>query len=221
MIKAPLYNSKGEKKGTIELPEAVFDLPGNDTLLHQVYVAIAANLRSPIAHTKDRADRAGSGKKPWRQKGTGRARIGQVRAPHWRKGGIVFGPTKDRNFSKEANRKMRQKAVRIALSEKLRADKVRFVDAFSFDDRKTKSFASLLSGLGIVSGKKTLVGFAREERGIERMSRNLDRVENVLSENMSVYDLLQNEYLVITEETVAMLSGRISGDERVTAEKKQ
>jgi len=212
MIKAPLYNVKGEKKGEIELPEAVFDVPSNDTLLHQVYVAISANLRSPIAHTKDRAERAGTGKKPWRQKGTGRARIGQVRAPHWRKGGIVFGPTKDRNFSKEANRKMRQKAIRIALSEKLRADKIRFVDAFSFDDRKTKSFSALIYGLGVLSGKKTLVGFAREERDIERMSRNIDKVENVLSENMSVYDLLQSEYLVMTKQSVAMFSERFSAE---------
>jgi len=212
MIKAPLYNAKGEKKGTIELPEEVFDIPGNDTLLHQVYVAISANLRSPIAHTKDRADRAGSGKKPWRQKGTGRARIGQVRAPHWRKGGIVFGPTKDRNFSKEANRKMRRKAVGIALSEKLRADRIRFVDSFSFDDRKTKSFASMLSSLGIDSGKRTLIAFAGGERDVERMSRNIERVDNVLSENMSVYDLLQNEYLVLTKESVSMLSGRVSGE---------
>ncbi|HWQ60316.1 MAG TPA: 50S ribosomal protein L4 [Candidatus Fimivivens sp.] len=214
MIKAPLYNAKGEKTGDIELPEAVFDVPSNDTLLHQVYVAIAANLRQPIAHTKDRAERAGSGKKPWRQKGTGRARIGQVRAPHWRKGGIVFGPTKDRNFSKEANKKMRQKAVRIALSEKLRADKIRFVDAFSFDDRKTKSFSNLIGGLGISAGKRSLVGFAREERDIERMSRNIDRVENVLSENMSVYDLLQTEYLVLTSKSVVMLSERFAKEEK-------
>ncbi len=210
MIKAPLYNVKGEKTGEIELPETVFDVPSNDTLLHQVYVAISANLRSPIAHTKDRAERAGSGRKPWRQKGTGRARIGQVRAPHWRKGGIVFGPTKDRNFSKEANRKMRQKAVRIALSEKLRGDKVRFVDTFAFEDRKTKSFSALIAGLGIASTKKTLVGFAQEERDAEKMSRNIDRVTNVLSENMSVYDLLQSEYLVITKQTVAMLAERFS-----------
>jgi large subunit ribosomal protein L4 len=127
----------------------------------------------------------------------------------------VFGPTKDRNFSKEANRKMRQKALRIALSEKLRADKIRFVDGFSFEDRKTKSFSALLSGLGIVSGKKTLVGFAKEERETERMSRNLDRVENVLSENMSVYDLLQSEYVVMTKQSVGMFSERFSGKEEV------
>ncbi|NTW30121.1 MAG: 50S ribosomal protein L4 [Candidatus Moranbacteria bacterium] len=213
MIKAPLYNVKGEKAGEIELPESVFDVPSNDTLLHQVYVAISANLRSPIAHTKDRSERAGTGKKPWRQKGTGRARIGQVRAPHWRKGGIVFGPTKDRNFSKEANRKMRQKALRIALSEKLRADRVRFVEGFSFEDRKTKSFLTLLSGLGIDMGKRTLIGFDRQERETERMSRNIDRVENVLSENMSVYDLLQSEYLVITKQSVSMFSERFSEKE--------
>jgi large subunit ribosomal protein L4 len=107
---------------------------------------------------------------------------------------------------------MRRKAVGIALSEKLRADRIRFVDSFSFDDRKTKSFASMLSSLGIDSGKRTLIAFAGGERDVERMSRNIERVDNVLSENMSVYDLLQNEYLVLTKESVSMLSGRVSGE---------
>ncbi len=207
MLKAPLYNVKGEKKGDIELPESVFGVPSNDTLLHQIYVAISANLRSPIAHTKDRGERAGSGKKPWKQKGTGRARAGAVRSPLWRKGGVTFGPTKDRNFSKDTNRKMRQKALCVALSEKLRAEKLRIVDTFSFESRKTKDFSAFLEKLGARPGK-ALLGFSGSERDVERMSRNIEKTTNILSENMSAYDLLNHEYLVVTKETIDMLAAR-------------
>lgn len=217
MLKAPLYNVKGEKKGDIELPESVFGMPSNDTLLHQVYVAISANLRNPIAHTKDRGERAGTGKKPWKQKGTGRARAGSVRSPLWRKGGVTFGPTKDRNFSKETNRKMRQKALCVALSEKLRAEKIRVVDTFSFETKKTKEFAGFLDALGVRPGK-ALLGFSTSERDIERMSRNIDKTTNVLSENMSVYDLLNHEFLVVSKETVAMLSARFSKEKQSSAQ---
>lgn len=209
MITVPVYNTKGEKGKGMELPEAVFGVPSNDTLLHQVYVAISGNLRSPIANTKDRAERAGTGKKPWRQKGTGRARIGQVRAPHWRKGGIVFGPTSERNFSKRTNRKMRRKALRIALSEKVRAEKLLIVDTFDFPEAKTKSFVTMIGGFGI-SGKKALVGFLSEERETSRLSRNIERISNVFSEDMSVYDLLNHEYLVISKATVDMLVKRFA-----------
>ena len=210
MLKAPLYNSKGEKKGDIDLPEVVFGVPSNDTLLHQVYVAISANLRSPIAHTKDRGERAGSGKKPWKQKGTGRARAGAVRSPLWRKGGVTFGPTKDRNFSKETNRKMRQKALCVALSEKLRSEKLRVVDDFSFETRKTKEFSSFIENLGARPGK-ALIGFSSgSERDVERMSRNIDRTTNILSENMSVFDLLNHEYLIVSKGTIDMLSARFA-----------
>ncbi len=207
MLKTPLYTAKGEKKGDIELPESVFGVPSNDTLLHQVYVAVSANLRSPIAHTKDRGERAGSGKKPWKQKGTGRARAGAVRSPLWRKGGVTFGPTKDRNFSKDTNRKMRQKALCVALSEKLRAEKLRVVDSFAFETKKTREFAALLDKLGVRPGK-ALLGFSGSDRDIERMSRNIEKTTNVLSANMSAYDLLNHEYLVVTKETVDMLAAR-------------
>ncbi|NTW14048.1 MAG: 50S ribosomal protein L4 [Candidatus Moranbacteria bacterium] len=209
MITVPTYNTKGEKGKGMELPEAVFGVPSNDTLLHQVYVAISGNLRSPIANTKDRSERAGTGKKPWRQKGTGRARIGQVRAPHWRKGGIVFGPTSDRNFSKRTNRKMRRKALRIALSEKVRAEKLLIVDAFDFPEAKTKSFVAMIGGIGI-PGKKALIGIMSEERETSRLSRNIERISNVFSEDMSVYDLLNHEYLVISKATVDMLVKRFA-----------
>ncbi len=207
MIQAPLYNVKGEKTGSIDLPEALFDAPSNDTLVHQIYVAISANLRSPIAHTKGRGERSGSGKKPWKQKGTGRARVGSVRSPLWRKGGVTFGPTKERNFSKDTNRKMRQKALRIALSEKLRSEKLRIVDALSFEVKKTSSFVALLDKINARPGK-VLIGFSKNERETELMSRNIKKTTNVLSENMSVYDLLNHEYLLLSKESIDLLIAR-------------
>lgn len=212
MIQAPLYNAKGEQTGKIDLPEAVFAVASNDTLVHQVYVAISANLRNPIAHTKGRGERSGSGKKPWKQKGTGRARVGSVRSPLWRKGGVTFGPTKDRNFSKDTNRKMRQKALCIALSEKLRAEKIRIVDEFAFETKKTKTFAEMLSTIGARPGK-VLIGFSKTERETELLSRNIEKTTNVLSENMSVYDLLNHEYLLVTRQSIDLLSARFGKQE--------
>jgi len=215
MMKIALYDLKGGKTGDIVLPESVFDVPSNDTLLHQVYVSMAANLRAPISDTKDRGERAGSGRKPWRQKGTGRARIGEVRAPHWRKGGIVFGPTSERNYSKRTNRKMRRKALRIALSEKVRSGKMFVVDSMGFPEKKTREFVALSEGLGI-SGKRVLAAFLSEERESSRVSRNVPKVGNVFSEDMSVYNLLNHEYLVLSRASVDMLVRRfddVSGSE--------
>ncbi|MEI9966076.1 MAG: 50S ribosomal protein L4 [Candidatus Moraniibacteriota bacterium] len=110
MPKVTVKNLSGKEVKELTLSDACFGLPSNDVLVHQVYVALSGNRRQAIAHTKDRSERAGSGRKPWRQKGTGRARVGEVRTPVWRKGGVVFGPLSTRNFSKAANRKMRQKA---------------------------------------------------------------------------------------------------------------
>ena len=131
----------------IELPEIVFGVQKNDALLHQVYVAQYANRRQVLAHTKDRAERAGSGKKPWRQKGTGRARVGSVRSPIWRKGGVIFGPTKDRNFKKDVSKKMNRKALAVALSGKLADKEIVIVDSLKMKEAKTKLMNKSLEAL--------------------------------------------------------------------------
>ena len=122
-MKTIVYNLEGKKVKDLELSEKVFNIPLNADLLHQVYVSMDANQRIAIAHTKGRGEVAGSGKKPWKQKGTGRARAGSVRSPIWRGGGIVFGPQKDRNFKKKINKKSNTRAILMALSEKLRSEK--------------------------------------------------------------------------------------------------
>ena len=127
-MKIIVQNFEGKKVKDIELSESVFNVPLNAELLHEVYVSMDANQRTVIAHTKGRGEVAGSGRKPWKQKGTGRARVGSVRSPIWRGGGTVFGPTKDRNFKKKINKKANTIAILMALSEKLRSEKLIIVD---------------------------------------------------------------------------------------------
>lgn len=216
MAQVTVKNIAGKDVKELALKDFVFGLPSNDTLLHQVYVALTANQRHPIAHTKDRSERSGSGIKPWRQKGTGRARIGSVRAPHWRKGGVTFGPTKDRNFSKDTNAKMRQKATMIALSEKLRAGKLIVIDVLEYPEKKTKLFAQMLANFGI-AGKGVALSLTGDEFGLSRISRNIPKIENTLTENLNVMQLLDREYLVMTEAGIRRLEERFAKWEKPEA----
>lgn len=205
-MKFPVYNLKGEKVKDIELSDSVFGVKPNDALLHQVYVGQYANRRRVIAHTKDRAERAGSGKKPWRQKGTGRARVGSVRTPIWRKGGIVFGPTKDRNFKKDIPKKMNQKALAAALSGKIRDKELTIVDKLEVEQMKTKKMRETLDNLKIK--KSILIGFAKEERETKRASRNLPKVDNIDVENLNVFDVLNHKFLVLSEKGIKSLEDK-------------
>lgn len=209
MSKVTVKNILGADVKELTLNEALFALPSNDTLLHQVYVALSANGRIAIAHTKDRGERSGSGIKPWRQKGTGRARAGATRSPLWRKGGVTFGPTKERNFSKNTTAKMRQKAVMIALSEKIRAGKLVVLDALSYEEKKTKRFAETLRALG-VNGKSITFALATPELSLSLMSRNVPRVLHTLTENLNVMQLLDHEYILMSEASVAVLEKRFA-----------
>ena len=209
MAKVSVYNTSGKKVEEIDLNNALFALPSNDSLLHQVYVVLSGNLRQVIAHTKTRAERSGSGIKPWKQKGTGRARIGSSRAPHWRKGGIVFGPRSNRNFIREINRKMRQKATLIALSEKIRSGKFLVVDAFAFPSQKTQEFNAFLKTLQ-VSHRGLLVALDIQEKETERMSRNVEKVVNTLAVDLNAKALLDKEYLLISKQGIEALQVRFA-----------
>jgi large subunit ribosomal protein L4 len=206
MIKFPVYNLKGEKVKDAELPESVFGVKENDALLHQVYVSQYANRRQVSAHTKDRAERAGSGKKPWRQKGTGRARVGSVRTPVWRKGGVVFGPTKDRNFKKDVPKKMGQKALAVVLSAKMRSEELFLVESLAMKEAKTKMMNEAIKNLKIKGS--VLVGFSEKERESKRASRNLARISNIDAKNLNVFDVLNHKYLLMSEEGVKILENK-------------
>lgn len=203
MAKVSVYNLKGEKTGDIKLSDEVFGLKLNKNLVHQAYVTIYSNQRQVLAHTKDRGERAGSGKKPWRQKGTGNARVGSIRNPIWRKGGIVFGPTKDRNFKKNINKKMMQKAILIALSEKVRSQEMLVLEKIELTKKKTKEFSDILKNLKIKSS--VLIGFSEKEKELVLYSRNLKKVQSVLTGNLNVFDILNNKNLIVSKESVDYL----------------
>lgn len=193
----------------VVLDASLFDIPKNDALVHQVYVVLSGNERNPIAHTKDRSERAGSGKKPWKQKGTGRARAGSVRSPLWRKGGITFGPTNERNFVRSISRKMRQKAVLVALSEKLRAGKLVVVDSVAMKEKKTKFFAQSLQSLAIAP-KRVVVSLLGDECGEARFMRNIPKLAVAHHPDLNVKHLLDNEFVLMTKTALLDLDRRFA-----------
>lgn len=209
MLKLPVKNLVGKDIESLELPEALFGIPKNDTLVHQVYVVLSGNLRSPIAHTKDRGERAGTGKKPWKQKGTGRARAGSVRSPLWRKGGVTFGPTKDRNFVRQIPTKMRQKATLVALSEKVRTGKLIVVDTLALAEVKTKLFAGALSALGIAP-RRVVVSTTLTEKPMTLAMRNIPKTTVANNLDLNVRDLVDHEYVLLSKAGVAELEKRFA-----------
>ena len=221
-MEGKIYNQAGKAVGSVTLPESIFGLPWNSELVRQVALAEQANARTPVAHTKDRGDVRGGGKKPWRQKGTGRARHGSRRSPIWRGGGITFGPRNEKNYAQKVNRKMRAKALYTALSQKMRDGEVLFVDAFSFNEPKSKEAKATLDALAQVPGFETLatkrqnaafIAFASRNEVAEKSFRNFGNV--VLDEvrNLSPLDVLSAKFVIIAgpEEAVAFLAGKQKG----------
>lgn len=202
-MKLNVYNKAGEKTEELNVSESVFGLKRNDDLIHQVFVSIRANQRQPLAHTKTRGERAGSGAKPWKQKGTGRARVGSVRSPIWKKGGIVFGPRKDRNYKKKINKKTKSKAITMVLSGKVEEKELRVIDKLDLVEKKTKEMSRLIENLKIKG--KILMAFTLEEKDLRICSRNINRITNTLTNQLSVADMLRNKYVVMTKDSVKFL----------------
>lgn len=208
-MKATLYNQSGEEAGTVELPEAVFGLKWNPDLVHQVVTSQAANLRRPIAHTKDRGEVRGGGRKPWRQKGTGRARHGSIRSPLWRGGGVTFGPTNEKIYKKKINKKMARKALHTVLSAKARDNEIVLLEDLKFQEPKTKLAANLFKrlvqrdGLGrITRGKGVLVALPGKDDAARRMLRNLPYAGVEEARNLNAHKVLQYKYLLFPKESL-------------------
>lgn len=208
MPKIAVNNLAGKKVADLELSEDVFGLSQNFDLLHQVYVSIAANKRTVISHTKDRGERTGSGRKPWKQKGTGNARVGSVRTPIWRKGGIVFGPTKERNFKKKINKKVNQKAILLALSEKVRENQFLVVDEIKLKEKKTKEFFQALRNLKVEGS--TLIGFSDTEKDFRLASKNIKNTNNILTSRLNVFDILNHKNLLLSQDSIKYLEEKYS-----------
>lgn len=192
-----VYDNQNKKVDSMDLPESVFSVPWNPDLVHQVAISLDANRRRPWAHTKDRGEVSGGGKKPWKQKGTGRARAGSTRSPIWKGGGVTFGPSKERSYEKKINKKMRRQALFSTLSKKLKDGEVKIIDSFSLTAPKTKDCALILKNLtnkGVVSKSKgrvsTLIVAAKENKEIKRAGKNISRNSVVYSESLGLMPCL-------------------------------
>lgn len=199
MPTVPVYNLNGETVGDIALSDNVFAVPMNAGLLHQSVVRHLANQRLGTVNTKTRSEVSGGGRKPWRQKGTGRARAGSTRSPLWRHGGITFGP-KARKFTKDMPRKMRRLAIKVALSEKVRQGDFTVLENLDLPAPKTKEMTKVLSNLGAT---KALIVTAGPDDNVERSARNIPGVETIEAAWLNVYDILGHERLIIARDAVA------------------
>ena len=219
-MEAPIYNAQGKKSGTVALPESVFGVQWNAALMHQVVVAMQSNARPRVAHTKGRGEVRGGGKKPWQQKGTGRARHGSIRSPIWRGGGVAHGPTKDKNYDKAIPKKMRAKALFMALSRKLKDGEILFVNTFGITEPKTavakKALVALskVGGFEKISSKKknaALIALADPTEATQKSFRNIGNVSVVPARNLNPVQVLGSTFIVLEnpEAAVAIVEQRL------------
>ena len=202
MPKVDVYDMKGKKVSDVELAESVFGIEPNEAVVHSVLVNFLANQRQGTQSTKTRSEVSGGGRKPWRQKGTGRARQGSIRAPQWIKGGIALGP-KPRSYKYTVNKKERQLAVKSVLSSKVLENELVVVDSLPLNDIKTKEMVKALSNLKVEG--KVLIMLPEKNEKVQKSARNIEGVKTTLVETINVYDLLKYNKLVVTEDTVKKL----------------
>lgn len=221
-METSIYSAKtGKEAGKIALPENIFGLPSNPDLVHQVVMAMQANARTSTAHTKDRSEVSGGGRKPWQQKGLGKARAGSTRSPIWVKGGVTFGPRNEKDYSQKINKKMKVKALFTALSEKLRNNQILFVDSVNLSSIKTKDAQEILNNLAKVEGFKTLntkkannvlVAMPTNSATTKKSFGNLYHAQLDELRNLNPVDVLTYRYLVISapQESVELLAAKIT-----------
>jgi large subunit ribosomal protein L4 len=201
-------SAAGGTAGSVELPDDIFGIQPNVPVMHQVVVAQLAAARSGTHSTKGRSEVAGGGAKPWRQKGTGRARQGSSRAPHWRGGGISHGPH-PRSYRKRTPKKMVWLALRSALSDRAAESKIWVVDSWGFTAPKTKDAKAALDALGVSAGERALVVLERDDEAAWKSFRNLaDRVHTIVVEELNAHDVLVNDFVVFTSATLEALVRR-------------
>ena len=207
MPKVRVYNITGEDIGELDLNDYVFGVEVNEAVLHQAVVMQLASQRQGNAATKTRAMVRGGGKKPWRQKGTGRARSGSRRSPVWVGGGTAFGP-QPRSYAFRMPRKARRLALRSALSAKVAAGELLVMEDISFSEPKTKNVVNMLGNLKVY-GDKALIILVAGDENVEKSSRNLPGVKSITSEGLNVYDLLYHDKIVITKAAVSKIRGGV------------
>ena len=202
MPKIDVYDIEGKKVSTVDLNEEIFGIEPNEAVVHSVLVNFLANQRPGTQSTKTRAEVRGGGRKPWRQKGTGRARQGSIRAPQWIKGGIALGP-KPRSYKYQVNKKEKRLAIRSCLSSKVLENELTVVDSLALKEIKTKDMAKALTNLKVEG--KTLILLPEKNETVQKSARNIEGVKTTLVNTINVYDLLKYKNLVITLDTVKKL----------------
>lgn len=220
-MESAVYNSKGKEAGKIQLSENIFGLPWNADLVHQVVTSMESSSRTNVAHTKNRGDVSGGGKKPWQQKGTGRARHGSIRSPLWVGGGVTHGPRKDKDFERKVNKKMKAKALYTILSAKFKKGEILFVDDMSLKTIKTKDARESLLSLSKVSGFKDLlakrknsayIALSNKDVTTEKSFRNFSNLEVDEIRNINPLHLMKYKYVVISnpEKGLPQISQKIN-----------
>lgn len=219
-METEVYNQKGKSVGKLTLPESIFGLPWNSDLVHQVVTGMQANARTPVAHTKTRGEVRGGGRKPWRQKGTGRARHGSTRSPIWVGGGVAHGPRNEKSYEQKINKKMKMKALFTVLSEKLRKGNILFVEELALKNIKTKDAVGVITDLSKVKGFEKMVGGKKPNTYItcpaktdtlKKSFANIKTVEIDEVKNINPVDLLAFKYIIISQpkESLAFLGGKL------------
>ena len=202
MPKIDVYDVDGKKLKSMDLKEEVFGIKPNEAIVHSVLVNYLANQRQGTQSTKTRSEVRGGGKKPWRQKGTGRARQGSIRAPQWIKGGIALGP-KPRSYKYKINKKEKQLAIRSLLSSKVLENSLVVVDKFNFKEIKTKQVVNTLNNLKVEG--KTIIMVPEKDEILQRSARNIENVRTLSVSTINVFDLLKYKNLILTVDTVKKL----------------
>jgi large subunit ribosomal protein L4 len=229
-MEAIIYNTKGKESGKLTLSESVFGLPWNADLVHQVATSMASSQRTPVAHTKNRGEVSGGGKKPWQQKGTGRARHGSTRSPIWVGGGVTHGPRNDKNYDRKINKKMKAKALYTILSKKYKDGQIVFVDDISFRMPKTKEAVSVLSALSKISGyemilskknNSAILAFSKKDVSTEKSFHNFNNILVDEVRNLNPLDLLNYKYLIIEnpEKSLAQIDSKLGDAKAVKVAK--
>jgi large subunit ribosomal protein L4 len=224
-MKTPIYNIKGKEVDKIDLPGQIFELPWNRDLVHQVVTTMMTNARQPIAHTKNRGEVRGGGKKPWKQKGTGRARHGSNRSPIWIGGGVTFGPRNEKDYARKINKKVKAKALATILSRKLKDNEIIFIDSLDLNEPKAKEAKNRIASLATIAGfeklatkrKNTaLISISKKDNNIKKSFSNFGNFMTEEVRNINPVDLMNYKYLVFVnpEETIKVLTERINIDKK-------
>ncbi len=219
-METQIYNQKGKSVGSLKLPESIFGVAWNGDLVHQVVTAMQANARTPVAHTKTRGEVRGGGKKPWKQKGTGRARHGSSRSPIWKGGGITHGPRNEKNYDQKINKKMKAKALYTVLSEKLRKGQILFVEELALKNIKTKDAVAVMKDLSGVKGFEKIIGGKKPNTYItvpakgDTLKKSFSNIPTVTLDevrNINPVALLASRYIIISQptESIAFLGGKM------------